>query len=97
MRIRTIGYPPGRYFVATSSLPPGWWLASAVAGSRDVDRSGIELGDSDVSNLVLTFTDKRTEVTGTVRARAATGDPDAVVIAIPSDLRRWTADGMTPG
>ena len=94
MKIRTAGYPAGRYFV-TAFLPvPGWSLSSAMVGSRDVNRSGIEIGDTDITNLVLTFTDKRTEITGTVRSRTSTGDPDAVVVAIPSNVREWIAEGM---
>lgn len=94
LRIRTVGYPAGRYFLTAFVPAPGWSLASATLGSRDVSRSGIEIGDTDITNLVLTFTDKRTEIAGTVRSRASTGDPDAVVVAIPSNVREWIADGM---
>ena len=96
MKIRTIGYPAGRYFLTASVPAPGWSLASAMVGSRDVTGSGIELGDSDINNLVLTFSDKRTQLTGTVRAGSATGDPEAIVLAIPSDVKTWIAEGMNP-
>jgi len=96
LKIRTAGHPAGRYFVTASVPAPGWSLASAMVGTRDVSRSGIEVEDTDVTNLVLTFSDRRTEVTGTVRAKAVTGDPDAVVVLFPSDLRGWIADGMNP-
>ena len=96
MRIRTVGYPAGRYFVTAFMPVPGWSLASAMVGSRDVSRSGIEIADTDITNLVLTFSDKRTEITGTVRSRAATGDPEAVVVAIPPNVRDWIAEGMNP-
>jgi hypothetical protein len=81
------GFAPGRYYVSAS--PPftvsGWTLASVMHGGVDVSMVPLDLTSADVSDLVITFTDQKTTLTGVVRDD--TGNPDAVAMALvfPAD------------
>jgi hypothetical protein len=86
------GLLPGGYRV--SSVPPsGWRLRSAVLDGRDVLDVPLDIdSDRDRSGLVLTYTDRRTELTGMLQA--ATGAPasDYFVIVFPADRGLWRPD-----
>ncbi|MBK9240439.1 MAG: hypothetical protein IPL75_09245 [Acidobacteria bacterium] len=49
-QIRTPGHPAGRYFLTASSQVPGWTMASAMEGARDISQTGVELEDADVTS-----------------------------------------------
>lgn len=94
-RFKTMGYPAGRYVLTVTAPGPGWFLQSAMLGGRDVSIDPLTLDAADVDGIVLTFTDRRTEISGAV-IPASGGDTDGIVIAFPSDLRAWAAGGMNP-
>src|SRR5262249_37260850 len=64
------GVPPGRYVIdpsfggATAIAP--WTLESITIGARDVGDSSIVVGDHDITDVLVTFTDKPAQLTGTV-------------------------------
>src|SRR4030095_6790653 len=83
--------PPGRYFVRVGGAPQGWTFRGATLGGRDVTDSPLDI-DGDVSGVVLTFTDRQTQLSGTVTAE--NGSPDAAtVIAFPTDPDAWVGYG----
>jgi uncharacterized protein (DUF2141 family) len=99
-RFSTVGYPPGRYTVSASvqsapSAPGGppvmtnWTLKSAAFGGHDVSDEGLDLGADDVAGIVITFTDRQTELTGTVRGDKGQPDTTASVIVLPADSQAW--------
>jgi hypothetical protein len=89
---RTVGLPGGRYFVR--ALPPaGWTFASAMYLGRDLAREPVDLAAGDITDVVITFINESTEVTGTVRGPNGAPDPDATVIAFPADRRLWSEFG----
>jgi hypothetical protein len=103
-RFSSIGYPPGRYSVSASvpnaPNPAGapvasanWTLKSATFNGRDVSDEGLEVGADDIAGIVLTFTDRPTELSGTVRDDKGP-DTHASVIIIPADSQAWK-QGMT--
>lgn len=92
-RFKTMGYPAGRYVLTATSAGPSWFLQSAMLGGRDVSIDPLTLDATDVDGIVLTFTDRRTEISGAV-IPASGEDTDGIVIAFPSDLRGWAAGGM---
>jgi uncharacterized protein (DUF2141 family) len=90
-----VGIVPGTYGIA-SAVPGGspsarWWLRSAVAEGRDLLDHPLEIGSttSDLTNVVLTFTDRRNELTGTLSS--ATGAPasEYMVVVFPADESYW--------
>jgi hypothetical protein len=90
----TYGVPPGKYFVRVSGLP-GWFLKGALYEGRDLADVSIDLGTSDVSGVVLTFTDRPSSIAGTVRD-GQIPDETAVVFAFPMDTAEWLETGVAP-
>jgi len=76
--------PPGRYHLRVNSPPAGWTLKSAMLDGHDISNVPVTL-DRDRSGLVITFTDRPSELNG--RVQMATGDDHATatVLIIPSE------------
>ena len=69
-----------------------WTLKSAVANGRETLDSGLEVKPNEnVADAVLTFTDRPTELSGTLQD--ATGRPasEYFIVLYPSDRAFWTA------
>lgn len=91
--IRGIG--PGR-FTLTSSLgaaadaTTAWKLRSAIAADRDLLDDVLELGPGvDIRNVVVTFSDARTEISGTLQSPAGELTTDYYIVALPADRALW--------
>jgi hypothetical protein len=85
------GVPPGAYTVTSSmSADAGWRLRSVIAGGRDILDEPLEVtGSGDVGGLVATFTDRRTELTGTLQSAASLPAPEYFVVVFPPDRAHW--------
>jgi uncharacterized protein (DUF2141 family) len=84
------GLLPGTYAIASALSDGGWWLRSVVIGGRDVLDFPLELGAAgDVSGAVATFTDQRTELSGTLQSAANIPAPDYFVVVFSSDRTFW--------
>ena len=81
---------PGRYIVRPNFVFPGWTIKSITVGGRNVIDDPLDIGSSDVSGVMITMTDRPTEVSGTVRTSSGQPDPRARVVVFPSDRERWT-------
>lgn len=92
-KFNSMGYPPGRYVVAAPSPGSGWLLHSAMLGGKDVSLEPLVLESSNISGIVVTYSDRRTELSGAV-IPAQGNDTDAILIAFPNDLRAWVRNGM---
>jgi hypothetical protein len=92
-RFVTAQYPPGRYLLSMSAPPP-WTIKSILVGARDLTRDAIELTDTDLENVVITFTDRPASLSGTVRGSGANRSDGATVAVFPADVRGWIARGM---
>jgi hypothetical protein len=94
-RFRLVGIPPGAYELETSfelSLrDPPWRLRSIKALGNDVTGRAIQVGVQDVTDIVLTYTDRRTTIAGTLHD--ASGQPLAggSVVVFPTDRSLWTS------
>jgi protocatechuate 3,4-dioxygenase beta subunit len=91
---RTFGVPPGKYVLRVNT-PQGWHLKGAFAGGTDVSDVPFDLGARDLANVVITFTDRPSSLTGSVRD-GTNADADAVVLAFPVDATAWAARGAFP-
>jgi hypothetical protein len=84
-----VGIAPGHYILQVAlpaSVASGWWLRSALVGDRDVLDSGLDvvLG-TDISDAVLTMTDRHTELSGTLQTAAGLPATEYFVIVMPAD------------
>lgn len=92
-RFKIEGIMPGTYRLAPNvqglRAPIGsWWLKSIVAGGRDLLDAPLELRQS-LGNAVVTFSDKASELSGTVADAQGAPAGDGWVIAIPANRSAW--------
>jgi hypothetical protein len=69
----------------------GWTLKGAMVSGRDAADSPLEVRPGvDVSNVVITFTDQPSELSGTVIDAAGRVTPDFPIIVFSTDKSYWT-------
>ena len=87
-RFSATSVPPGRYRVSAGGAP-GWFLESASAGGVDALDFPFEVKANQASTIALTFTDKQTELTGTVVNDQNQPAVDYTLVIFPADNRYW--------
>jgi hypothetical protein len=92
----TTGVPTGKYILRVSGAPQGWSLRDASHGGKDVTSVAIELDGESATGVMLAFTDKPTELNGTVRDASGNADARASVLVFPADPAGWTDTGSQP-
>jgi hypothetical protein len=83
--------PPGPHLIRPSGGNlRGWTLKSVTADARDITDAPVDLrSGQQLSNVVITFTDKTSEINGTISTDR--GDPasEYTVLAFPTDTSYW--------
>ena len=92
----TIGVPAGKYILRVSGAPQGWTLRSATFGGRDITETAVDLKDESAAGVVLAFTDRPSEMNGTVRNASGNPDATASVLVFPVDPAGWVDTGSQP-
>jgi hypothetical protein len=87
---------PGKYFIRVPFTIGSWTLRSAMLGGRDLADVPLEIDDNDVGGVVLTFTDRPAEISGTVRNAQGQLEPHASVVIFPPDASSWVDFGSAP-
>jgi hypothetical protein len=98
-KFETVGLPAGRYLVKVPRVPAGWTLESVQYAGRDVSDRPLDVGPSRISGLTIRLTNRPSTLAGSVRnTERGTGNPEpqAVVIAFPTDRTQWRDYGSTP-
>jgi hypothetical protein len=99
---KTSGFPPGRYILnvspgradmTPSSVMNNWMIKSITIGGRDVTNEGVELKNTDVADIVLTFTDQISSLSGTVKGEPGGGFESVSVVLVPAEYQKWFASG----
>ena len=91
-RFNTVGVPPGRYFVRVKASVPNYSFQSAMVGGRDASVVPIEIQGNDLNGVVLTFTDKATEISGQVSGDGSQLEATSVLF-FPPDPGTWVGYG----
>jgi protocatechuate 3,4-dioxygenase beta subunit len=86
------GFIPGKYVVRVSGSPVGWMFKSAMLNGVDVSATPFEM-TRDVSDVVVTFTDRWSGIGGAVQGNGADG---AIVAVFPVESQAWTNYGSNP-
>jgi hypothetical protein len=88
----TIGsVAPGRYRLTAAGAGNGWFLESAVVDGQDSLDFPVEVKpNQNISNALITFTDRQAELSGTLTDSRGQPAPDYTLIAFPTDQRFWT-------
>ena len=81
----TMSLPPGRYQVLANA--PGWTLKAAMLNGRDVADVPLDLEAADLGGLVVTFFDRPSQISGTVRNARGEAADGASIMIIPVDYR----------
>jgi protocatechuate 3,4-dioxygenase beta subunit len=92
---KTYGQAPGRYLVRVAPPPAGWTLKSVKLEGRDISEAPFDIATTDINNVVITFTDRPTKISGTV-TKDGSPDPDALVVAFPIDPAAWSDSSANP-
>ena len=84
-RFTISGVPPGRYVIDVN-----WTAKSSVVGGQDTLDFPLEFaGDRDVTDAVVTLTDRHSQLNGTLTNSAGKPALDYVIVAVASDSRYW--------
>ena len=87
--------PAGRYMMAVTGGVSGWVVKTITAGGRDAIDRPFELTPAGVTDVVITFTDRATLLTGVARdADGNTAAPGTVVAVFPTDKSLWRLPGV---
>jgi hypothetical protein len=86
------GFVAGKYVVRVSGSPAGWMFKSAMLNGVDVSSTPFEL-TRDISDVVVTFTDRWSGLGGAVQGNGADG---AIVAVFPVEAQAWTDYGSNP-
>ena len=85
------GVSPGKYRLTGSGAGQGWTVGSSVvSGQESLDVPFEVKPNQSVINAVLTFTDRQTEVTGTLVDAKGQPAPDYTIIIYPAEREYWT-------
>ncbi len=86
------GVQAGSHLFRTQGSPRGWTLQSVTVNGRDATDAPLELRSGQtLSGVVFTFTDRLTEVNGTITDDRNTPVTDYTVLAFPTDEQLWNA------
>ena len=90
------GLVPGRYIVRPPDHLLRWRLRAVTVDGRDVSVVPVELGAADLGDVVVTFTDRRTSLSGVARNSTGAVERDTCVFVFPTDPRFWIDYGRQP-
>ena len=89
------GIPPATFRLAASmpeDISSVWWLRSAMLNDRDLLDGPVDIQPGqDLSGIVFMFTDKHSELAGTLTTGAGKAATDYFIIVCPTDPALWTS------
>ena len=95
-RFTTPGSAAGKYLLNNAGrTPSGWFLKSAIVNGIDAVDQPFELSTENIGNVVVTYTDRQSTVSGTV-IDGGNAPVQGTVIVFPAAHREWIARGMSP-
>ncbi len=84
------GVPAGMHLLRPSGNTRGWMLQSVSIAGRDVTDTPIALRSGQmVNDVAVVFSDKLTEINGTITDTSGTPVPDFTVLAFSTDPSLW--------
>jgi hypothetical protein len=86
------GISAGSHLLRPSNGSRTWVLKSVTAGDRDVTDTPFQVRSGEhLANVTIVFTDKQSEINGTLTTEDGTPVPDFTVLAFPVDSSLWRA------
>jgi hypothetical protein len=99
---RTSQLVPGKYVITPARLAPGWVLRSAMTAGHDAADEPIDLDPEGLADMVVTFTNQPTVLTGTITPEDTPPSLMGViarsptVIVFPTDPQYWPKYAFSP-
>jgi len=87
-------YAPGQYIVTASSTSGPWVLKSIVVGNRDVSQMPLPLESGDVSGVIVTYTDRQTQLSGAIQG-SSRPQLETLVVVFPASYQQWIDNGLS--
>ena len=87
------GVTPGEFrlwLVKTAQAAWGWWPRSAIVNGQDLLDGPLRVAPGENPELVLTYTDRPSEISGQFQDTAGRPAPDYFIVIFPADRARWT-------
>jgi uncharacterized protein (DUF2141 family) len=85
-----VGVPPGSFALTFNPIDAAaWWGRSAVLEERDLFDGLIDVGRASMTDVVVTFTDKRSELSGSLQTSSGAPASDVFVIAYATNPAMW--------
>ena len=89
-RFTLSGVSTGPHLIRPNGNMRGWSLKSVTLDGRDITDTPMEVrAGQTLSNVAIVFTDKVTEVSGTITTESGAPMPDFTVLAFPTDTSLW--------
>jgi hypothetical protein len=90
------GILPGRYVIRGSAI--NWITKSITVNGRDHTHTPIDIEPgTDVTGVVVTFTNAVPSLTGTARLPSGAAAAEAAVVVFPAEPEQWRDPGLNPG
>lgn len=83
------GAMPGMFAAAAAPVAGGWVVKSAMLNGKDLADVPLEIRDTDVSGVVVTFTRLQTEIAGRVQDAAGRGVGGFPIVVFSADRSAW--------
>ena len=84
------GVSAGAHLIRPSNGSRTWLLQSVTVGGRDITDSPFQLRSGEnLANVTVVFTDKQSEINGTLSTENGTPVPEFTVLAFPADSTLW--------
>jgi hypothetical protein len=84
------GVSAGPHLIRPNGNTRGWSLKSVTIDGRDVTDTPIDVrAGQTLANVSVAFTDKQTEINGTIATASGTPMPDYTVLAFTTDTSLW--------
>jgi len=86
------GVPPGHFVLRIVGGAPDatWSLAAATHDDRDIVDAPLAIGEADLTGVLVTLTDRKTSVRGTVRFASGAPANERFVVFYPADASQRT-------
>jgi len=81
-------------YIARPYERSGWFVKSVTLDGKDITDRVFDL-QTDATNIVVTYTDRASKVTGGVKDARGAVSTSAIVVAFPVDTQRWSAYGAS--
>ena len=89
-RFTLSGVSAGAHLIRPSNGSRTWILKSVTVGDRDMTDTPFQVRSGEnLANVTVVFTDKQSEINGTLTTDGGTAVPEFTVLAFPSDPALW--------